>query len=239
LSRPVVGSFAESLYTSISPLAWDDENQGWALLHLCEAIGRMFQPVEDISRDTEGGPGWSQGLDPDRAPSWALAWLAQFGGVTLMAGLDEAAQREQIKSLDATKRGTPDAIRAAAALHLTGSKSVVLVQRDGSAWRWTVRTTDDETPNSAQVLRDILTQKPGGDRLNYEILASIPTYGELPSLMPTYGDIPLYYYDYDDLRSRTAHGPLIHYVGLPGRFASYQDIADNLASYKLLREQHT
>lgn len=163
--RPEVGSFAEDLYAAISPLTWDDENQGWALLHLCQAIGIMFQPVQDLSRDTPDGPGWSQALDPDRAPVFALAWLAQFSGVSLTDGLTDDQHRQEIKDMDRAKRGRPETIRARARLFLTGTKFVFIDERtEGRAYHYSIVTRISETPDPVALEREMRSKrvKPAG-----------------------------------------------------------------------------
>src|SRR5215467_11358862 len=77
-------TFAERLYDMLAPLAQQDPHNAWALLIYINAIGLMFQEVEDLVRDSPEGPGWSELLDLNRAPTQALPWLAQLVGVRLL-----------------------------------------------------------------------------------------------------------------------------------------------------------
>lgn len=141
-----------------------------------QAIGRMFSQVETLSADTDTDDGWSIILDVDRCPDYALPYLGQFVGVSVPIGTDEASARQLIRDKPRQSRGTPASIVAAAQRNLTGSKSVVLRERDGAVgtddpYRITVITYTAETPDPDAVLNEILTVKPGGIVLNYLTLA--------------------------------------------------------------------
>ena len=95
-------TFAARLYDALAPLATQDSSNAWALLILCNAIGLMYQDVEDLVRDSPDGPGWSSLLDLDRCPSWALDWLGQFAGVRIPFGLTDAQRRAWVASTAST-----------------------------------------------------------------------------------------------------------------------------------------
>lgn len=176
MAMPVLASFAQELYDRLAPLQYDEANQDYALAKLCAAIGEMFQVVEDLSRDGtdldgKEAPGWSQLLDIDRTPNYALGWLAQFVGVTLRAGLTDAAQRQRIKNTDGWNRGTPAAIVAAAQQFLTGTQTVILRERFPDAYSFQVLTRTSETPSSAQVLAALVEQKPAGLVMLYNTIS--------------------------------------------------------------------
>lgn len=161
-------SFAARLYGMLAPLAQQDGLASWSLLTFCNAIGLGYQLVEDWVRDTPDGPGWSLLLDLDRCPPEALPWLGQFVGVRLLPGADDAASRTRIAETDGFHRGTPDALRSAAAATLTGNKHVVFTERyHGDAYALDVVTYVDETPDDATTLRALIAQKPGGIVLTY------------------------------------------------------------------------
>lgn len=195
MSRPLVGSFAEQAYEAVAPLSYADESYGWPLLCLLGAIGSMFQLVEDLSRDTDDGPGWSAALDVDRAPEAALPWLAQFVGVRIPLGLDEAQQRARIRSTDGFRRGTPAALVGAAQQYLTGSKTVIFRERDGGAYKLKVWTRTSETPDSAKVLAALLEQKPAGITLTYAAIADW-IYDDISSSFGSYSAIYTTYVTY-------------------------------------------
>jgi hypothetical protein len=182
VTRPASsGSWADELYNRLLPIAYADEENGWPLLHFCSALGTMFQDVRDLVRDTDDGPGWSALFDIDRCPPFALAYLAQFRGVTLpsqLAGQSDADYdafaRDYIRRADGKRRGSPDAIVAAAQRRLTGTRFVDLIERyGGSAWQLVVVTLSEETPDHAGTLNDIVSQKPAGIVLTHVIADSL------------------------------------------------------------------
>lgn len=170
-------TFAARLYDALAPLAQADPDYAWSLLILCNAVGTMYQSVEDLVRDTPAGPGWSSLVDLDRCPDTALAWLAQFAGVRVLPGSTPAEQRARIASTGGFRRGTRDAMIGAARATLTGGGTVVFRERDGVALGYpavpeyayylSVITYADETPDSTATLRALTAQKPGGIVLNY------------------------------------------------------------------------
>jgi hypothetical protein len=168
---PGLASFAALLYDALAPLATLDGQAEWHLAHYCGAQGAMFQPVADVARDTPAGPGWSAVLDLGRCPDAWLPWLAQFVGVTVIAGSTPNAMRERIASTDGFKRGTPEAIRGAAQATLTGNRTVTFRERDANSpdppYTLEVVTLTGETPNPAATRAAIVAQKPGGIVLNY------------------------------------------------------------------------
>jgi hypothetical protein len=164
-------SFADRLYVSLAPLARLDSVNGWALLILCNAIGTMYQELDQIERDSPDGPGWSSLLDLNRCPDEALPWLAQFVGVRLLPDSTPAAQRARILATDGWKRGTPAALAAAAAATLTGSQTVTLRERDaGDPYALRVQTLTAETPDPSATVNAILSQKPAGLTLTFQTL---------------------------------------------------------------------
>lgn len=163
MSRPTdAGAIGEAIYAQLEPLAYDDENQGWALLILCGAIGRMLQPVDDLVSDGEDFPGWSVLLDVARCPYAYLPYLAQFVGARIPVGTPEEEARNLVRTPSGFRRGTKESLIAAAQKNLTGNKTVKVVERTSSAYALTVITRTAETPNPAITLQDILSQKPAG-----------------------------------------------------------------------------
>ena len=173
MSRPTdVGTYGEALYEKLTPLAYDDEAQDWALLLLCGAIGEMYQDTYELVRDTdEDGtdrPGWADLLDIDACPARYLPYLGQFVGARIPSGTDDAAARELVRTPAGQQRCRIASIEAAAKRHLTGTQTVYIAERvDGHAYWITVATITSETPDEAVTLADILSQKPGGILLDY------------------------------------------------------------------------
>lgn len=189
-------SFAEGLYLSLAPLATQDASYDWALLILCNAIGVMFQELDDLERDSPDGPGWSPLLDLARCPDEALPWLAQFVGVRLLPDSTPADQRARILATDGWNRGTPAALVASAAATLTGTQRVTLRERDGgNAYVLRVQTLASETPNPTATENAILAQKPAGIVLVYEAMPG-QDYLELESDHATYAAVRSDYASY-------------------------------------------
>lgn len=205
MARPVVSDAAVELYESLGPWHRKAEERGaaadrWELLEASEASVGGLAVVHVVILDTEDGPGWSIVLDPDRAPSEWLPWDAQFGGVRVLPGLPEAEQRSRIKSTDGMRRGSPGAIVGAAQQFLTGTKTVYLVERHGSAYRLTVSTKASETPDLAVVARAVLAQKPGG------LIMVVTTvlggdYNSLRDTHPSYNDVLATFANYAEVLS--------------------------------------
>ncbi|HXI18846.1 MAG TPA: hypothetical protein VNM48_20980 [Chloroflexota bacterium] len=164
----------------MEPLAFDDAAQGYALLYYCEAIGRTLEQVDGYVRDRPDLklPGWGILLDVDNAPVEALGWLSGFVGVTLLAGETTAQSRARIRGTDGFARGSVGAVKGAAALYLTGTKTAILRERYNatnpnvdSPYHMQVITYTSETPNSAAVLSALLAQKPAGIVLTHQVNA--------------------------------------------------------------------
>lgn len=144
-----------------------DAGRGGLFRILLGGLGSAFGRLHDVVRDTTDGVGWSSVLDPDRAPVWALSWLAQFAGVRLVPGLTEAQQRAQITSPAAFERGTRLAMIAAAQTTLTGTMGVRVYERSGGPYNMLVVTRTSDTPDVALTERKVRSQKPIGLLLTY------------------------------------------------------------------------
>lgn len=145
--------FGELLFEYLGP---------WGTLHLawfCDAIGAMCSEWWDMVQDqgTDDGvtptvgtkdangnlittgyqPGYGAALNPNIVPLIAAGYLAQFVGVQLPSGVDDATAQSLIREEAGINRGTDSAVIAAAKRTLTGTQSVELVRR----------TYVDGTPN--------------------------------------------------------------------------------------------
>lgn len=161
----MVSDFSEELYSGLAPAFTDEYDPDWTALSFVGALGTTLDELWDVIEDNDVP--WTKAMSPTDAPAIALGWLAGLAGVLIESGWTEEQTREAIRTRPGQKRGTPAAIIAAAQRSLTGTKHVVMNERDSSAYHLTIRTYTSETPNSATVLRDILTQKPAGIVLNY------------------------------------------------------------------------
>jgi hypothetical protein len=191
-------SFAQALHDKIEPMTLEDEKYNYALAKFLAAFGVMFQDIDDLVAETDDGPPWSVALDLDRIPSVGLGWLAQFIGVSLDPRLSDADQRIRIKTTDGFNRGTPAALKGAAAGYLTGNKTVVFRERFPDAYSLTVVTYTSETPDSAKVLSALLDQKPAGLKLTYSVLAG-QDYQSLYTNHATYSNVKTTYATYQGI----------------------------------------
>lgn len=203
-------SFANRLYNALAPVAQEDPIVGWSLLTYVNALGVMFQIVDELVRDSPEGPGWSAVMDVDRCPPEMLGWLAQFVGVRIPLRLTEVEQRAWVRSTDGFKRGTRDAMIGACAATLTGAKAVLFRERDGAnmgyplapeyAYCVGVRTFASQTPDSALTLRALLAQKPGGILLDYKVMPG-QSYDTLKATNASYNAVKAKYKDYNAVRT--------------------------------------
>jgi hypothetical protein len=198
-------SFAERLYIALGPLASQDPSVGWALLIFCNAIGQMYQLLDDWMRDVPEGPGWSVLMDLPRCPPEALPWLGQFTGARPPVGLSVADQRAWIAATDGWKRGTATALQEAARATLTGQQRLVFRERDGAAhgdpgnpnyaYHLTAYSYASETPDPAQTLAALTAQKPGGIVLHYSTV-TMQDYQQVKTTYATYQAVQNAYRDY-------------------------------------------
>lgn len=170
-AKPELAPTGERLRDRTAPLAPHDDRYGYAHAYLCGSLGAIFDEVAEVF-DPEGDvPPMAPLLDPELCPDWALPWLAQFVGITLPAGMPPDEAREVIGAVYGFRRGTRQAMEAAAALYLTGEKTVHFRERDPDSpdppYTLEVVTLDEETPDPAAVERALIALKPGGLVLKY------------------------------------------------------------------------
>jgi hypothetical protein len=168
--RPTVESVTADVYDELASFVEDDESYGWASLYLVDAVAHLLQPVEDLVRDTDAGPGWSGALDPARAPEGGLDWLAQVAGLRVPAAWSTTAKRGQIAH-PGPLVGQPLAMVNAAKQYLTGNRTVLMFERDGGPFLLTVATRTSETPDAAAVEQALRAQKPAGLLLTYVVVS--------------------------------------------------------------------
>lgn len=200
---PILSSFAENIYSEFAPLTKNEEATAYALAQFIGALGLGYQPVDDVARDSGAYPGWSSVLDADRAPAYFLTWLGQFVGISPMAGLTVAQTRIRIKAREGWARGTPAAIKTVVQRFLTGTKEVLIVERDSSPYHFAIVTRTSETPGGASadiVLAVTREQKPAGLQFSH---TAVPgrIYTELESLYANYAAIDAGNTDYTDVES--------------------------------------
>jgi hypothetical protein len=196
MARPVVNPIAERIYEEIAPVTVFDEENDWALLHFIHAWTNAMMAVEEVARDTDEGPGWSSVLDPDRAPAMFLDFLSALVGSRGYKGEPDDHKRIRINGMTGLRRGSSQAMRAAAIRYLTGSKYLVFHERAGSAWRLHIRTLDSETPDEAQVLSELQSQKPAGIVMTYDAVPG-PTWDLLAAAYDSWDAVAADYPTWD------------------------------------------
>lgn len=151
------------LYRRLEPVAYDDANQGYALLYLAAALMSPREILEVVRADEYHAIPWGRVLDPDACPSELLDWLAVFAGVTLPpSALTSSEKRYRILQAAGRYRGTPRAVIEELQLVLTGTKTVYLGYHTPDEWHYSVATVAAETPDADAVERAVLAQKPVG-----------------------------------------------------------------------------
>lgn len=166
---------AEQIYAALDPFTRVKPLQQLALINFIDAWATPFLgEIYDLVRDRDEGPGWSILFDPDRAPSNALPYLAQFVGVELSNNMTDLERREAIKNPSGWRRGTPEALVDAVARTLTDTRKVIVIERhEGSAYKLWVRTLVVETPDEDATVAAILSQKPLGIVLTYQSITGL------------------------------------------------------------------
>lgn len=168
MARPDVSAFTERYYSSLPAFYRDtDEGLDWPLLRYLSLLGDQDGEVEDLvdrfaytAPEDGGAPGDTSDLvDPLTADAAWLPWLAQLVGVDLLPELTEAERRNAILIAGAGWRaGTKTAIAEAAALELTGTRYVEVIDHyNGDAFTIGVRTRADETADPDAVITSIET----------------------------------------------------------------------------------
>jgi hypothetical protein len=192
---------AEDLYNRLGPWRRADlRNPSRPLLVLCEALMASLQPVEDVIRDTDDGPGWSVVMDPDRAPVAWLPWLSNFAGLAGFdySGLTEADFRDLIKGGHVRLRGSRAALEAAPKPYLEGTKTVHFIERHGDAYHLTISVLASEVVDFEKVRNAVLRQKPTGIVINvnqitggdyFTLMSTHASYTTIRNVYGTYADI--------------------------------------------------
>lgn len=140
-------SIAERMQAQLAPYAEADPDG------LLDAFAAGFAaPLEicDVARDTDTHIAWGTVLDPDAADARLLPWLAQFSGDQLLPSDTVQQRRDRLTSPSNFYRGTVEAIKAEIQPTLTGTQTVLVLERvGGNEFAMTVVTRTAETPNPA------------------------------------------------------------------------------------------
>jgi Phage tail protein (Tail_P2_I) len=176
-----------------------------------QALCGMVQPLSDLAATGDNGEdGWSALLDLTRVPNDALPWLGQLVGVRFLnPALSVTDQKNQIAARIGWQRGTLAAMQAAVAPLLSGSKTVLVVERDTSAYHFLITTFNSETPKdsggvnvSPAVIAAIESQKPAGLQYTYSMTSGFD-YTWVRGNYATYTTVRSTYATYNGLKNKT------------------------------------
>jgi hypothetical protein len=180
-SVAVVMGQAPDTCTLYGRIGWaTDKDDSGELLAWIAGIGEMMQVIDSVAADQvmpDGSvaPGWSQVLDIDRCPTYALPWLGQFVGARIPTGLRDDQMRWMILNSPGWGRGAVDSIAAAANLFLRSGFTATITERlGGDAYALGI-----SIPTAGIV----------GDATYQDIYLTHVEYSQLPGAFATYADL--------------------------------------------------
>lgn len=142
-----------------------------ALAAMGEQVWQLVMDYGDPD-DPDYTPGWGALFDVDLVPTQFIPFLAQFVGVQIPAGTDDATARQMVRAEQGFQRGTVAAMTNAALRNLT-TDFLVFQQRtalDGSEDAWSIvlgyRTADLLT-TAQDLMNAVLAVKPAGIIINF------------------------------------------------------------------------
>jgi len=152
---------------------------GYPLLTFLDAIGLQFDVTEQYTRDDATHIGWGQLLDVNVCPGFALPWLAQLAGVVIPVGTSDAAARLLITTQANAKRGTPATLIAVLQAFLTGTQSVILLERTPDPYSFMIMCQASQIPGgaggatAAAALVALIAAKPAGLVMSFLVQAGL------------------------------------------------------------------
>ncbi len=163
----------------LAPLLVKDDENGNVGSHFIAVLTAPIEVIaEAVREDDDDRPGFSLFLDIETCPPEFLPWLLQLKGVRATPGLSEEAARDEGRKAEGLRRGTMTgpagvgSMEKAAARH-TASQDPALVRVldrvGGDPYATTVITRTSDTPDPAQTLADILSDKVIGEVLTHVI----------------------------------------------------------------------
>lgn len=163
---------ADRLYRRWRPLHHGDEQAGYPLYALAEALTSGTAALEEIVREDDTHAAWARAVDVDEAPLWVLPWLGCLVGVETLGDPTEQLRR-LIRTRPRWKRGTTPAIRAAVEDTLTATKTVRVYSRvDDTPFHLLVLTDPSETPDPVLTEAAARGEKPAMVVLQYAASAA-------------------------------------------------------------------
>jgi hypothetical protein len=157
---------------------------GYPLLTLIDAIGSQYAVTEAYTRDNSTHIGWSQLLDVNVCPAFALPWLAQFAGVVIPVGATESQMRALIVGKANSKRGTPASLISVLQQFLTGTQLISLYERDPDPYSFIIVAQSSQISGgaggatAAAALAALIAAKPAGLIMSFIVQSGL-TWGEM------------------------------------------------------------
>lgn len=154
------------------PDGWVDADP--ILPDVVHALATAIDELDAVAADDDELPGWVKLVDPQSSDTpFQVRFAAQFAGARVRKGLSLADARAEALRLTGWKRGTPAAIRAAAAPFLRHGEPELIERAGGDAWALTIRVRDDQV---------------GGERY-WTLEAQYVDYAALQAAHATYDDL--------------------------------------------------
>jgi len=164
------------------------------LLKFIEALATPLDVWWEITSNN-----WETALDPTQTPVEALGWLGQFVGVMIETSWTEAESRAAIEHPEGFDRGKTSSLIQAIQRTLTGTKTVLVVERfDGNAGELFVRTRTSETPSEDGTRAEAMRKKLAGLLLNYDAVSGID-FDTLLATTTDFDDVNVTYASFDDV----------------------------------------
>lgn len=149
MPAPELNVTGQELFDELAGSHPGDDARGYPLRILLRAIGRMFEPLASLIRDSDDGPGWSAIVDPQRTPQ--PGWTAQLNGVVLTKGASDTQQRAEIENAAGLQRGGVPQLEGAVKTTLDppDTAAVTIIEQYLTDYGVLVVTYTSQTPNPA------------------------------------------------------------------------------------------
>lgn len=173
--EPLAAEVAQEL----APLLVRDDENGNVGSHFIAVLTAPIEVIaEAVREDDDDRPGFALFLDLERCPAAYLPWLLQLKGVRATPGLSEADARQEGRVAEGLHRGTMTSpqrvgsMEKAASRHTTSRDPALVRVIDrvgGDPYATTVITRTSDTPDPAQTLADILSDKIIGEVITHVV----------------------------------------------------------------------
>ena len=173
--EPLAAEVAQEL----APLLVKDDENGNVGSHFLAVLTAPIEVIaEAVREDDDDRPGFALFLDLETCFAPYLPWLLQLKGVRATPGLSEADARQEGRVAEGLHRGTMTSpqrvgsMEKAASRHTTSQDPALVRVIDrvgGDPYATTVITRTSDTPDPAQTLLDILSDKIIGEIITHVV----------------------------------------------------------------------